>query len=187
MRLTHEGFNQLNVKEFVGLLEPNNSTGAQVRGNIMRYGSHLRSLGLAVSGLKMSTMKFTNRICALALVGLILLFAGCKRNGNNVATPPTESSPSQSKSEPTPRSAFERDMQYVRNSQFTYVWVFSRKDGKPLDKDDAAYLRTTAPQVVDWVTTDEGKKVIGGTNFDLEQGNLSLLKKRFVVEDYSRK
>jgi hypothetical protein len=41
--------------------------------------------------------------------------------------------------------------------------------------------------VVDWVTTDEGKKVIGGTNFNLEEGNLDLLKKRFVAEDYSGK
>jgi hypothetical protein len=39
--------------------------------------------------------------------------------------------------------------------------------------------------VVDWVTTDEGKKVIAGTNFDLALGNLELLKKRFVVEDYT--
>jgi len=73
----------------------------------------------------------------------------------------------------------------VRKGQYTYVWVFSRKDGKPLDKDDGAFLRTNAPQVVDWVTSDEGKKVIAGTNFDLAKGNLELLKKRFNVEDYT--
>jgi hypothetical protein len=65
--------------------------------------------------------------------------------------------------------------------------VFSRKDGKPLDKDDAAFLRTNAPQVVDWVTTDEGRKVIAGTNFNLEEGNLGVLQKRFVTENYSGK
>ena len=124
-------------------------------------------------------------ILTTAIVAVVL--AACSRNSNITPAPSTESSPSQTKSEPTPRSAFERDLQYVRNSQFTYVWVFSRKDGRPLDKEDAAYLRTNAPQVVDWVTTDEGKKVIGGTNFDLEQGNLNLLKKRFKVEDYSHK
>ena len=124
-------------------------------------------------------------ILTAAIIAVVL--AACSRNTNITPTPATESSPSQTKSEPTPRSAFERDLQYVRNSQFTYVWVFSRKDGRPLDKEDAAYLRTNAPQVVDWVTTDEGKKVIGGTNFDLERGNLNLLKKRFVVEDYSHK
>ena len=73
----------------------------------------------------------------------------------------------------------------MRKGQYTYVWVFSRKDGTPIDKDDAAFLRTNAPQVVDWVTTDAGKRVIAGTNFDLAQGNLELLKKRFVVEDYT--
>ena len=61
----------------------------------------------------------------------------------------------------------------------------AEKDGKPLDKDDSAFLRTNAPQVVDWVTTDEGRKVIAGTNFNLEEGNLEALRKRFVAEDYT--
>lgn len=87
----------------------------------------------------------------------------------------------------TPLTGFAKDLDYVRKGQYTYVWVFSRKDSKPLDKDDAAYLRKNAPQVVDWVTTDEGKKVIAGTNFDLELGNMALLKQRFVVEDYTSK
>jgi hypothetical protein len=135
----------------------------------------------------MKSMTLLRLFAGFAFVASFLVLTGCHRNTNNGAPAVPESSPSQTSNEPTPRSAFERDMQYVRNSQFTYVWVFSRKDGKPLDKDDAAYLRTNAPQVVDWVTTDEGKKVIGGTNFDLAQGNLDLLKKRFVVEDYSHK
>jgi hypothetical protein len=135
----------------------------------------------------MVAMKNTTLLTLGVGLAFAIVLAGCKRSINNVATAPPESSPSQAKGEPTPRSVFERDLQYVRNSQFTYVWVFSRKDGHVLDKVDAAYLRTNAPQVVDWVTTDEGKKVIGGTNFDMEQGNLNLLKKRFVVEDYSKK
>ena len=65
--------------------------------------------------------------------------------------------------------------------------MFSRKDGKPLDRDDAAFLRTNAPQVIDWVTTDEGRKVIAGTNFNLEEGNFAALQKRFVTENYSGK
>jgi hypothetical protein len=85
----------------------------------------------------------------------------------------------------SPLTGFERDLQFIRNGQYTYVFVFSRKDGKPLDKDDAAFLRANAPQVVDWATTDEGKRVIAGTNFDLEKGGMAQLKKRFVVEDYS--
>ena len=41
------------------------------------------------------------------------------------------------------------------------------------------------PIGADWVTTDEGRKVIAGTNFNLEEGNLEVLRKRFVAEDYT--
>ena len=87
---------------------------------------------------------------------------------------------------PSPKTGLEADLAYVRKGQYTYVWVFSRKDGKPLDGNDGAFLKTNAPQVVDWVTSDPGKKyVVAGTNFDLAKGNLELLKKRFNAEDYT--
>jgi hypothetical protein len=102
---------------------------------------------------------------------------------NNTAT----QSPTRAAATPqaSPLTGFAKDLQYVRNGGFTYIYTFARKDGKPLDREDGAFLRTNAPQVVDWVTTDEGKKVIGGTNFNLEEGNLAALKKRFVTEDVS--
>ena len=113
----------------------------------------------------------------------LLLFVGCNRTStpasNNGNTEADTSTPAPQK------TGFEADLEYVRKGQYTYVWVFSRKDGNALDKEDGAYLRTNAPQVVDWVTSEGGKKVIAGTNFDLALGNLELLKKRFVVEDYS--
>ena len=117
---------------------------------------------------------------------LVLLLAGCSgsapRNSDKSTAAPTPAGPS-----PSPLKGFEADLQYIKNGQYTYIWVFSRKDGKPLEPADSTFLRTNAPQVVDWVTTDEGKKVIGGTNFNLEEGNLEALKKRFVAEDYSNK
>jgi hypothetical protein len=117
------------------------------------------------------------------LVAAISL-ASCSNseNRNSSGSPEAQLSPA-----PAPKKGFEADLDYVRKGQYTYIWVFSRKDGKPIDKDDAAFLRTNAPQVVDWVTTDEGKKVIAGTNFDLAKGNLDLLKKRFNTEDYTGK
>jgi len=127
-----------------------------------------------------------DRCVVIGMLLLCLTFGACGRHAD-APEPATEPAIAESSPKPTPRTQFERDLQYVRNGQYTYVWIFARKDGKPLDKDDGDYLRKSAPQVVDWVTTDEGKKVIGGTNFDLAQGNLELLKKRFVVEDYSNK
>ena len=130
-------------------------------------------------------MKHIGPIPPVGLI-LVLIFAACSSPGpassnTNMSTQGSESPSS------TPLTGFERDLQYIRNGQYTYVWVFSRKDGKALQPDDSVYLRTNAPQVVDWVTTDEGRKVIAGTNFNLEEGNLEALKKRFVAEDYTGK
>lgn len=124
----------------------------------------------------------------LAATMYVAGFSSCKERGKGTpAAGSSDSATSPAAAQPTPRNAFERDLQFVRSGRYTYVWVFSRRDGKPLDKDDADYLRKKAPQVVDWVTTDEGRKVIAGTNFDMEQGNMNRLRKRFVVEDHSGK
>ena len=121
---------------------------------------------------------------AVLLFGALLLLGACSSapSTSNTAPTPAPTSPTPVAS---PLTGFEKDLQYIRNGGYTYIWVFSRKDRKPLDKDDSTFLRTNAPQVVDWVTTDEGRKVIAGTNFNLEEGNLELLKKRFVTENYS--
>jgi hypothetical protein len=132
----------------------------------------------------MASKVVTHVLIILSLAGGITLVScgGSKPGSSSAPATATQSSPA-----PTPKTGFEADLDYVRKGQYTYVWVFSRKDGQPLDKNDGAYLRTNAPQVVDWVTTDQGKRVIAGTNFDLAKGNLELLKKRFVVEDYTAK
>jgi len=134
-------------------------------------------------------MKFPESISAgkaslLALILMILLVSAA-------CSSPEPGQPVESSSQPfptaSPKSDFERALQFIRNGNFTYVWVVSRPDGKPLDKDDGKFLRDTAPQVVDWVTTDDRKRAIGGTNFNLEEGGMPALRKRFVVEDYTGK
>ncbi|HUE83493.1 MAG TPA: hypothetical protein VMM84_15415 [Pyrinomonadaceae bacterium] len=123
----------------------------------------------------------------LPLFALALLWQGCGWSGPSPAPVAEQPSATTPPPQQTPQTAFERDLEFIRKGRFTYTWVFSRKDGKPIDKEDAAYLRKHAPQVVDWVTTDEGRRVIAGTNFNLEEGDLDLLRKRFVIEDYSGK
>jgi len=123
----------------------------------------------------------------ISLLILVLLLGGCGGSApaNSAANSSAAATPAGPA--PSPLVGFEKDLQYIRNGQYTYVWVFSRKDGKPLQPEDSIFLRANAPQVVDWVTTDEGKKVIAGTNFNLEEGNLEALKKRYVTEDYSNR
>jgi hypothetical protein len=127
--------------------------------------------------------RIPGRVLMILILGCMALAScGGSRTGSSNEPVAAQSSPL-----PSPKTGFEADLDYVRKGQYTYVWVISRKDGQPLDKNDGAYLRTNAPQVVDWVTSEGGKKVIAGTNFDLAQGNLGLLRKRFNVEDYSGK
>ena len=128
----------------------------------------------------------TNRtlLILITLISVCLVQSGCKKTNYEATQTVPAASP---KPQASPLVGFAKDLQYIKNGQYTYIWVFSRKDGKALDKDDSQFLRTNAPQVVDWVITDEGRKVIGGTNFNLEEGNLGMLKKRFVAEDYSGK
>lgn len=130
-------------------------------------------------------MRITKLQVAILLLLIAITLVGCGGSpapANNGSGTSTQSGPA-----PSPKTGFEADLEYIRKGQYTYVWVFSRKDGKPIDKDDAAFLRTNAPQVVDWVTSEQGKRVIAGTNFDLALGKLDVLKKRFVVEDYTGK
>ena len=119
------------------------------------------------------------------MLGVALLLSACNGSAGTSNTDQAASASASPTSQPSPLTGFQKDLQFIRNGQFTYIWVFSRKDGKPLDRDDSTFLRTNAPQVVDWVTTDEGKKVIAGTNFNLEEGNLEKIKQRLVAEDYT--
>ncbi|HYX26995.1 MAG TPA: hypothetical protein VE863_00405 [Pyrinomonadaceae bacterium] len=112
-------------------------------------------------------------------MGLLSLSAGChRRAASDDETPDT----STYRPESTPATEYERDLKYIRDGHFVNVWVFSRKDGKPFTSDDSQVLRTNAPHVVDWVTTDEKKKVIAGSNFPVEPAQMAELQKRFNVE-----
>ena len=127
-------------------------------------------------------------VVELLIVLIAVFMTACEKSSSDSRIPQTnQGAAAKSTPQGSPLTPFESDLRYVRNGGYTYIWLFARKDGKSLDKDDSALLKKNAPQVVDWVITDNGRRVFGGTNFDLEKGNLDLLKKRFVVEDYSAK
>lgn len=121
------------------------------------------------------------KLLTIALAALFLY--GC--HGGKVTETASNSSSTPAPSSPTPRTQFERDLQFIRQGNFAHVYVFSRKDGGKIDKDDADLLRKPEMKFVDVVTTDEGKRVIAGTNFDFEPTTLEALRKRFTIEDYT--
>lgn len=88
----------------------------------------------------------------------------------------------------TPLSAFEQDLNYVRQGQFTHVYVFARRDGGVMNTEDVDYLKANSPSETNmWVRTDEGRRIIAGTNFAFKPEHFDALNKRFNIEDYSGK
>jgi len=119
------------------------------------------------------------------LVGL--LFVGCNHSAPANSTNSTPASSTAASPAASPLTDFEEALRFVRNGQYTYIYVISRKDGKPFTPEDSDFLKINAPQFVDKAATKDKTKVVAGTNFNLEEGNMELLKKRFVIEDYSAK
>ena len=116
-----------------------------------------------------------------------VLFVACNHGAPANSTNSNSAGSTAAVPSPSPLTDFEEALRFVRNGQYTYVYVISRKDGKPLTPEDNEFLKTNAPQFVDKAATKDKTKVVAGTNFNLEEGNLELLKKRFVIEDYSAK
>ena len=120
---------------------------------------------------------------------LALLFAftcGCQKASDSKSSPAGGTTAPATPAKP--QTDFERDLDYVRKGQFTYVFIFSRKDGAAFTPDDINYLKANSPQETNqWIRTDNGRRVIAGTNFEFKQEHFDALNKRFNVEDYSGK
>lgn len=125
------------------------------------------------------------RLGALTL-GVSILFGGigCKPNPrivNSARTP----EPSQT-DRPAP-AGFEADLEAMRTADFTYIYVFRRKDGGELDNMDKGFINTNKPAEVNRVRlSDDGRAVIFGSNFRLPDEALKNLKDNYGFEDYSK-
>lgn len=123
-------------------------------------------------------------LCAIILLASAYL-GGCRKSSDSNGS---GSSQGQSTT-PTPkRTDFEEKLQYVRDGQFNHIYVFTRKDGGAFERDDVAYLNANSPvgeKTNMRVKTDDGQRVVIGTNFEFTQENFDLLGKRFNIEDYT--
>jgi hypothetical protein len=118
------------------------------------------------------------------IVVLAFLLSGCggstSETSVNNPTPLPSALPTS-----TPLSDFDEALRFVKNGQFTYIWVFTRKDGKPFDASDSDILKARAKQIVDFAVTKDKKKGVAGSNFPFEDPDLVELQKRYLIEDYS--
>ena len=123
--------------------------------------------------LKLETSKSVARALFLT-VAVAFGGVGCNRSG------------SQNNAAQNKLSAFERDLGAVQRNNFQKVYVISRPDGLALNADDKAYLKTNMPiETTMRILTDEDRRLIVGTNFDLKPEHFDALNKRFRLEDYT--
>jgi len=131
------------------------------------------------SGIKKSLS--SGFVAAFVVVLLFIAPAGCGKKTESTTPPVATASPK-------PQTPFERDLDYVRQGQFTYVFIFSRKDGANFTNDDIAYLKgNSPPETNQWISTEGGRRIIAGTNFEFKQEHFDALNMRFTIENFSGK
>jgi basic membrane lipoprotein Med (substrate-binding protein (PBP1-ABC) superfamily) len=120
-------------------------------------------------------IKISKCVAVVALLSLAVLHGGCNRSGSQQQGAAQNKLP-----------VFERDLASVQRNNFQKVYVISRPDGAALNADDKAYLKTNMPiETTMRLLTDEDRRLIVGTNFDLKPEHFDALNKRFHVEDYT--
>ena len=112
------------------------------------------------------------------------MFAGCSGSTSETSVSNPTPLPSALPTS-TPLNDFDEALRFVKNGQFTYIWVFTRKDGKAFDPADSVILKTRARQIVDFTMTKDRKRGVAGSNFPFEDADLVELQKRYLIEDYS--
>ena len=128
-----------------------------------------------------------SRIIVFSLIAVsVLLSFGCQPNQTILkdAAPPSPTPMATAESKVT---TLEEDLREMRTADFDYIFVFRRKDGGEFDKDDQKYLRDNTPiETNRWRRSTDGKAFIAGSGFGFLPEQMTALRDRFIVEDYSK-
>lgn len=80
----------------------------------------------------------------------------------------------------------QREVRDMETANFTIIYVFKRRDGGVFDKEDKNYLSANKSDANRFILTDDEKAFVAGSNYPFLLEHLEALRKRFVVEDYSK-
>lgn len=88
---------------------------------------------------------------------------------------------------PPKLSSFEEDLQAMRNADFTFIYVFRRKDKAVFTSEDKRFVADITPVEINRRrVADNGEWIILGSNFRMPEDAMKLLKERFDFEDHSK-
>lgn len=133
------------------------------------------------SFIKKSSQLFRSAVLLGLVFSLLIAGASCGNSSLN-----RDSAGEESGNAAPQMTQFERDLKSLKTAEFKYIYVFRRKDGEVFDEEDKRVLRENSPREINrYVSTDEEKAFIAGSNFMFPEENLKNLKERFEIEDLS--
>jgi hypothetical protein len=113
-----------------------------------------------------------------------VVFSGCGPNPSIMnSRGSTQQTPAPAGERPVP--TLEKEVEAMRTANFDYIFALRRKDGGKLDVEDKRFIKANAPDSNRYVTLDEDKTVIAGSNFPVAPERLRALRERFNFTDYS--
>ena len=127
---------------------------------------------------------FPKSLVIFSIAATVLLGFACQPNQTvlkDVAPSPTPMETIEQR-----KTTLEEDLNEMRTANFGFIFVFRRKDGGEFDKEDQKFLReNTPPETNRWRRSDDGKAFIAGSWYTFTPEQLTALRTRFNIEDFS--
>jgi hypothetical protein len=79
----------------------------------------------------------------------------------------------------------EQDVEDMRTADFRFIYVIRRHDGGLIDPDDKAIIRVQTAEMNRRVSSDGGRAIVIGSNYELVPERTAALGSRFAIEDRS--
>jgi hypothetical protein len=83
------------------------------------------------------------------------------------------------------KPTFSQELGAMRTAGFTFVYVLRRKDNGIMEADDLGVIKLQTSETNRRIKADNDRAVIIGSNNPVPANNLTVIYKRFSVEDYS--
>ena len=127
------------------------------------------------------------RLLGLVALLLALSFVSCAPNQRIIESNAERAPESAPESQPVAPPKFEDDIAAMKTADFNFIFVFRRKDGAELDKDDRAFMNGHIPYEINRKKiVDGGKALLIGSNYRVPADDFKALKERFLFEDFSK-
>lgn len=121
-------------------------------------------------------------ICHVFLLSLLVLAAACGANEGVLRSGKDASPQANAGNQKTP---FARELESMRDANFTFIYVLRRKDGTAINAEDRGVIKLRTADANRRLSSDDDKAFIIGSNVQLSPQNMIALYDRFAVENYS--